>query len=75
MIMILLVTAYNGVAKQGRRHGCINGYSKYLRQPRVRTAFLLASLPAFHVSPCWWTQHLASASGTRRRKRQVSTSK
>ena len=42
MIMILLVTAYTGIAKKGRRHGnaksYTQGYSKYFRRPRVRTA-------------------------------------
>ena len=49
MIMILLVTAYTGIAKKGRRHGNSHGYSKYLRQPRVRTARLASLLG----SPLW----------------------
>lgn len=71
MIMILLVTAYNGIAKKGRQDGTTHGYSKYSRRPRVRTDFLLASLPILPVSPCWWTQHLEAARRTRRRKQQV----
>ena len=47
MIMILLVTAYNGLVEQGDgqdndnsySHGYTHGYSKYFRQARVRTAF------------------------------------
>lgn len=47
MIMILLVTAYNGIAKkpaghrigEGYSQGYTQGYSKYSRRPRVRTAF------------------------------------
>ena len=42
MIMILLVTAYNGIAKKGegkgRSNGYTQGYSKYFRRPCVRTA-------------------------------------
>ena len=38
MMGILLVTAYTGIAKKGRQEGATHGYSKYLRQPRVRTA-------------------------------------
>ena len=44
MIMILLVTAYNGIAKKGIRDGDTHGYSKYSRRPRVRTV-RPASLP------------------------------
>lgn len=30
----------------------------------------VAALPALHVSPCWWTQHLASARSTHRLRQQ-----
>ena len=39
MIMILLVTAYTGIAKKPAGHRIGEGYSKYSRRPRVRTAF------------------------------------
>ena len=56
MIMILLVTAYTGMWKRGRREdnskSYTQGYSKYSRRPRVRTAFRLASLPAFPAMAC-----------------------
>ena len=45
---ILLVTAYNGMRKKGRRDGNIQSYSKYLRRPRVRTASG-GALPVFLV--------------------------
>lgn len=75
MIMILLVTAYNREVEQERRQdnskSYTQSYSKYLPQPRVRTAFLLASLPVFLVIPCWWTRHLAASRRTRHMKQQV----
>ena len=46
--MILLVTAYTGMLEQGRRQdnskSYTQGYSKYSRQPRVRTVH--ADVPA-----------------------------
>ena len=63
MIMILLVTAYNGIAKKGIQervtHGYTQGYSKYLRCPRVRTARPTFMLDLFAMS-CCWTHHLAA---------------
>ena len=54
MMGILLVTAYNGMWWQGRRHGYsqdyTQGYSKYSRRPRVRTV-RPASLPASPSRP------------------------
>ena len=48
--MILLVTAYTGWHRRDYSIGDVQCYSKYLRRPRVRTAFLLASLPILPVS-------------------------
>ena len=82
MIMILLVTAYNGMWWHGRRQGYIQSYtqsySKYFRQARVRTV-RLASMPASSscpagvhacllVTPCWWTRLLEAARSTRHQK-------
>lgn len=69
MIMILLVTAYNGMWEQGRQAEATHGYSKHHRRPRVRTASggVPAGLPAM---PCWRTQHRTSAISTRRRMQQ-----
>ena len=46
---ILLVTAYTRMVEQGRQTRCIQSYSKYSRQPRVRTARLASLLG----SPLW----------------------
>ena len=69
MIMILLVTAYTGMAKKPAGHRIGEGYNKYSRRPRVRTA-PMASLPVFTAMPCWWTLHRAAARSTRHLKQQ-----
>ena len=70
MIMILLVTAYSGIAKKGRREGATHGYSKYSRRPRVRTAFRLASLPSSPSCPvdgrAIWKQLVERSAGSSR---------
>ena len=74
MIMILLVTAYNGMWEQGRRDGYTKGYtqsySKYPRRPRVRTASD-GILIAFPVVVRLVQHRLAAARSTHLRKQQV----
>ena len=73
MMGILLVTAYNGIAKKGRRQdnskSYTQSYSKHFRQARVRTA-RPASLLSFPLWSGWWTRHLAAARSTPCRKQR-----
>ena len=66
---ILLVTAYNGIAEKGRRQDNSNGYSKYFRQARVRTARLV-SLLGLPAASCWWTLHQTASISTHHLRRQ-----
>ena len=56
--------------EQGRREEATHGYSKYIRRPRVRTAFLLASMTPFPARPaggrCIRQQLAAHAIGSSR---------
>ena len=61
---ILLVTAYTGKVTIGDSQCYSHGYSKYSRQPRVRTV-LLASMPPSSSCPAGgriFRQHLAARS-------------
>ena len=72
MIMILLVTAYNGMWWKPDGHRIGEGYSKYFRQPRVHTVRPEALLGIL-VSPAdgrgIWKQIAARSAGSGRGSR------